>query len=262
VVDSYPAIEYEWRFNGQAIPGATGPSLLVSRVTAADAGAYTVVVSNYAGTVTSPPASLTVIQPPDLAPERPPGGTEPLVVLVTPGQPAPATFRPDQELLVSWAVTNRGALVTNTFFTQLYVDGALRRSWPVDSLGAGASKSVTNFNIGKLPIGPHVLRLEIDAAGAVAESDETDNSYTKEIAVAEAQQLPIMLSAPVMLENGSFRFTVNGAPSASYDILSSSNLLQWLLIGDGLAADASGTLIFTDVGRTNAPKLFYRARTR
>jgi hypothetical protein len=107
-----------------------------------------------------------------------------------------------------------------------------------------------------------VLRLEIDPAGAVAESDETDNSYTKEISVAEPQQLPIMLSAPVMLENGSFRFTVNGAPSTRYDILSSSNLLHWLLIGDNLIADTTGTLVFTTVAHTNLPILFYRARTR
>ncbi len=184
VVDSYPSVEYQWRFNGQNIPGATGPGLLLSRVTAADAGAYSVVVSNYAGVVTSAAANLAVVQPPNLVPERPPGTMEPLAVFATPGQPAPATFRPDQDLLVSWAVTNRGAPVTNRFFAQLYVDGALRQSWGIDSLGAGAVQAYTNFSIGKLSAGSHVLRLEIDAAAAVAESDETDNSYTKEVIVA------------------------------------------------------------------------------
>lgn len=262
VVDSYPSVEYQWRFNGQNIPGATGPGLLLSRVTAADAGAYSVVVSNYAGVVTSAAANLAVVQPPNLVPERPPGTMEPLAVFATPGQPAPATFRPDQDLLVSWAVTNRGAPVTNRFFAQLYVDGALRQSWGIDSLGAGAVQAYTNFSIGKLSAGSHVLRLEIDAAAAVAESDETDNSYTKEVIVAAGQQLPIVLSGPMRLENGGFQFILNGASGGRYDILSSSNLLQWILIGDSLTADAAGALTFTDTSATNVPIRFYRARNK
>ena len=49
---------YEWKFNGTKIPGATGDSLLLTNVTAADEGQYTVSVTNSAGSVTSDPAEL------------------------------------------------------------------------------------------------------------------------------------------------------------------------------------------------------------
>ena len=51
---------FQWRKNGQPIPGATAPFYLVFNATVADAGYYDVVVSNIAGSVTSQPALLTV----------------------------------------------------------------------------------------------------------------------------------------------------------------------------------------------------------
>ncbi len=51
---------YQWRLNGVAIPGATSATLSIGTVLAEDAGSYTVVVSNSAGSVTSDSATLTV----------------------------------------------------------------------------------------------------------------------------------------------------------------------------------------------------------
>jgi hypothetical protein len=59
-------LTFQWRVNAQAIPGATGQSLNLGSVQPADAGDYDVVVSNIAGTETSPPASLAVSIPPRL----------------------------------------------------------------------------------------------------------------------------------------------------------------------------------------------------
>ena len=55
-----PAPNYQWRFNGAAISGATSTSLNLSNAQMADAGNYTVTVTNSAGSVTSSTASLTV----------------------------------------------------------------------------------------------------------------------------------------------------------------------------------------------------------
>jgi Immunoglobulin domain/Immunoglobulin I-set domain len=56
-----PVPSYQWRRNGQAIAGATSASYTTPAVTTADSGAaYTVVVSNSLGTVTSAAATLTV----------------------------------------------------------------------------------------------------------------------------------------------------------------------------------------------------------
>lgn len=55
---------YQWRFNGAAIPGGMGSSLIIPNVGSANAGAYTVLVTNTAGSVTSSAVTLIVRQPP------------------------------------------------------------------------------------------------------------------------------------------------------------------------------------------------------
>ncbi len=53
-------LSYQWRFNGINIGAATSSSLALSNVQSANEGAYTVVVSNAFGSVTSASATLTV----------------------------------------------------------------------------------------------------------------------------------------------------------------------------------------------------------
>jgi hypothetical protein len=60
VATGNPAPTYQWRKNGTLVSGATAATLTLASVAAADAGNYTVVVSNLAGLVTSNPATLTV----------------------------------------------------------------------------------------------------------------------------------------------------------------------------------------------------------
>src|SRR5206468_4252865 len=54
---------YQWRFNGTNIAGATGSSLGLANVQLTNAGNYSVVLSNSAGTVTSSNAVLKVRVP-------------------------------------------------------------------------------------------------------------------------------------------------------------------------------------------------------
>jgi hypothetical protein len=57
-------ISWQWLFNGDPIPGATGPSLSMAPVATSQAGDYTVTASNYLGSTSSQDAILTVNQPP------------------------------------------------------------------------------------------------------------------------------------------------------------------------------------------------------
>jgi plastocyanin len=59
-----PSPTYQWKKNGTNITGATGASYTIAGVAAADAGTYTVVATNTAGSATSSNAVLTVITPP------------------------------------------------------------------------------------------------------------------------------------------------------------------------------------------------------
>ena len=57
-------ITYQWFRGDEEIVGAEGPVLELSNISEADAGAYTVVVSNSAGSATSTPAQLAVLLKP------------------------------------------------------------------------------------------------------------------------------------------------------------------------------------------------------
>ncbi len=59
-------LNYQWQFNGANIPGATGSTLTLASVQISDAGNYTVVVTNVAGSITSGAAALTIWAPPSI----------------------------------------------------------------------------------------------------------------------------------------------------------------------------------------------------
>lgn len=61
-----PPIAYTWQREGTPIPGATNSYLLLTNVSAAASGQYSVLLSNVAGTVTSSNATLTVVPPPEI----------------------------------------------------------------------------------------------------------------------------------------------------------------------------------------------------
>ncbi|MBM3881777.1 MAG: hypothetical protein FJ387_18980 [Verrucomicrobia bacterium] len=60
-----PPLAYQWRKDGANLTGQTNATLTIASVQMSDAGNYTVVVSNTAGSATSaPPATLTVVPAP------------------------------------------------------------------------------------------------------------------------------------------------------------------------------------------------------
>ena len=67
-----PPLSYQWRFNGTNIAGATGTSLTLSNVQTAQAGNYSMRVTNTFGSAISSNAVLTVNQAPGCA--APPAG--------------------------------------------------------------------------------------------------------------------------------------------------------------------------------------------
>jgi MYXO-CTERM domain-containing protein len=77
VVAADPAPTYQWYFNGNAPSGATTGTYSLTAAQAANAGDYTVVVTNSVGSVTSAKATLTVnavVTPPPPAPSSGGGG--------------------------------------------------------------------------------------------------------------------------------------------------------------------------------------------
>jgi hypothetical protein len=64
VADGTAPFTYQWRRNGAVLAGATAASLALTDLRLADAGSYSVAITNSVGTTTSGAASLTVAPPP------------------------------------------------------------------------------------------------------------------------------------------------------------------------------------------------------
>jgi hypothetical protein len=60
-----PPLAYQWRFNGGNVAGATNSAFTITNAQSANTGAYSVVISNSSGAVTSSPATLWVATAPD-----------------------------------------------------------------------------------------------------------------------------------------------------------------------------------------------------
>lgn len=89
-------ITYAWKFNGKPIGGATASTLVLNAITSANAGSYTVDVSNVAGTVSSAAAVVavntptTIVQQPQSVSVNP--GTT-VTLSVTAAGTAPLTYQ-------------------------------------------------------------------------------------------------------------------------------------------------------------------------
>jgi alpha-tubulin suppressor-like RCC1 family protein len=100
-----PMLTYQWHHDSQPLPGATHSELVIPAATAAHAGDYTVVVTNYLGSTTSAPATLSVRPAPTMTLAPPatldlnPGDTLSLTVAATGAAPLTYVWRRDGILL-------------------------------------------------------------------------------------------------------------------------------------------------------------------
>ncbi|EEF60560.1 beta strand repeat-containing protein [Pedosphaera parvula] len=81
-------LTYQWQFNGNNIPGATNATYVRSNVQLADAGTYTVLVSNPGGSTQSADAVLNLNAAPSIT-------GQPVSLVVNPGDPASFTVAAD-----------------------------------------------------------------------------------------------------------------------------------------------------------------------
>lgn len=119
-------LTYQWRKDGTNIGGATAPAFGISATALADAGSYDVVVSNVAGSVTSPAAVLVVNAPPTIT-------SQPASLTVVVGQPA------------SFSVTATGTAPLTYQWKKdgVAISGALSSVYSIAAAGIGNAGSYT-----------------------------------------------------------------------------------------------------------------------
>lgn len=84
-------------------------------------------------------------------------------------------------LFVDFAVINSGGSpAAASFRIELFLNGRLRETFDVSSpLDAQVYRFREDYPLGRLSSGTHTLRVVVDGGESVAESDESDNQYTK-----------------------------------------------------------------------------------
>ncbi|MGC4072552.1 MAG: pectinesterase family protein [Nibricoccus sp.] len=142
VATGVPTPTYQWKKDGNNITGATSATYTIASPVAGDTGAYTVVVTNSAGSVTSSTATLTLGNPPAIT-------TQPANVSVNVG--GSATFSVvatgTGTLTYQWqknAVNIAGATSSSYTINPVQtVDGASYRVVVTNALGSVTSNAAT-----------------------------------------------------------------------------------------------------------------------
>jgi len=175
---------------------------------------------------------------PNLTPYKPSGWSDKIVVSNTTGTTNDSSpLYTTDTLYIDWSVINNGTASTNTtFYSRLYVDGVERQSWYTPPLNVNYSASVEDYSIGTLSAGTHYIKIITDATGAVQESDESDNEYTKTITVHGTCTYTI---SPTSRSHGS------GSETGSISVTTNSSICSWQAYRDDswitITSDSSGT---------------------
>jgi uncharacterized repeat protein (TIGR03803 family) len=274
-------LSYQWRRNGAnltdsgRISGAAGPTLTVSNLAPADAGAYSVTVSNSlftdpACTRTSAVAALAVtssapfivLQP--VSQTVPEGGTA--VFSVGAGGSQPLAYQ-------WWFDGQELAPATGSRLTLPAVQPAQAGNYFVcvsNSLGTATSSAAglvvlpylgwTRTNNGLVVVwsSPYVLQSSTNVAGPYADVPGATSPYW--VSATEPQryfrlraEMAGAVSSFAFSAGGQFQFTASGLAGYRYVVQASTNLTDWAPLQTNPAP-----FQFVDAAAADYPRRFYR----
>ncbi len=176
-----------------------------------------------------------------------PSGWDNRIVIssVTGTHTSTAPFFNNQTLYVDWAVTNNGTTaITATFYTRLYIDGTLKNTWYTSGLDVGKWASVSDYNIGILTSGTHQIKIQTDVTGVIAETNESDNEYTRTITVYPYVNLTTY--QPAGWDSRIVLSTVSGTNTSDPQIFDTDNIyLDWSIINN--SSNSTTTTFYIDL---------------
>ncbi|HEU6448133.1 MAG TPA: immunoglobulin domain-containing protein [Verrucomicrobiae bacterium] len=178
---------YQWYFNGtNLLVGSNGDHLTISNVQDTDAGDYSVVVTNYLGSVTSVVATLTVVDPPIIT-------IQPINVTISAGDTA------------TFSVTATGTL-------------PLAYQWRKNGLNLGDGGNISGSTTANLAIGNASYS---DGANYTVVITNYAGSVTSSVAILTVLAGPVILTQPISRTNfigtsATFAVTANGTPPLGY----------------------------------------------
>jgi YD repeat-containing protein len=214
--------------------------------------------------------TASVTEKPNLAPYQPQGWSDKIVVSngagsTTDSSPLYAT----DTLYVDWAVLNNGKVPTSEkFYIALYVDGTLKASWYSNPpLAPNYYVYVKDYSLGTLSAGSHTLKLIADSNGGIAESEESDNEYSRTIQVQQKVVTQLTLTSP----NGGqkwragaryvirWSYTGNPGPTATVQLLRAGIRVKTISSSVSTGKFGKGSLTWR-IPRMTAPGGKYRIK--
>lgn len=163
-----PPFGYQWRFGGTDLGGATQSSYTRNNVQPADAGGYSVVVTNSLGSITSSVATLTVIVPPTINPHpQSQSVTQGVNVTFTTGATGTAPFG------YQWRFNGGNiAGATQTSYTRNNVQPADAGDYSVvvSNFAAVAVSSNAALTVWQSPVPPLILNEPADLAASAGQT--------------------------------------------------------------------------------------------
>ena len=216
-VGGSPPLSYQWRFNGNPIPGATNSELALSNIQSNQAGVYSVLVMNTAGSVLSPGAMLTVLIPATII--DPPVGLTQLVTI----NPNGFFYNPTN---VAMSVVAIGA-------------GTLHYQWRFNGADLPGATSATLIisNVTLASAGEYRVVVTDDVGSAISPP-----------AILTVLVPPVIMVQPVGVTNlqwqtAMFSVIATGAPPLNY---------RWLRQGVNFLSNAPPTLVLPSLQLSNA----------
>ena len=210
-----PTPTLQWRRNGANVAGATNPALTLANVQPADAGDYTLVATNVAGTATSSAATLAVTTS---------GNIAPAITL----QPVSRTVVPGSSVTFSSAASG-----TPTPTLQWRRNGG--------NISGATSAALTLASAQSSDEGAYTLVATNAAGTAISNAATLNVTASANIAPAITQQ-PVSLTVAVGA-NVTFSSGASGTPLPT---------LQWRRNGGSIPGATNATLILTNVQLTDA----------
>jgi Immunoglobulin domain len=223
VATSLTTMSYQWTLNGTNIPGATSATYELLSVGPANAGTYAVIIVNGGGSVTSSPATLTVLSPPTIT-------TQPQSQTITAGQTAAFNV----------ATAGTGPISYHWNFNGTALLGATNSSFTLSNVLPTANG---NYSV-----------VVSNSYGAVTSSVVS--------LVANIPNFSLAASGGTSLGKNSngFTFQFSVPTGATYIVSASTDLQNWAPIYTNVAA--SSTVAVTDASAINLSQRYYRVRVQ
>lgn len=230
-------LTYQWQRNGEMLQGQNSPILWFQNVSPADAGDYTLVVTNAANTATSLPATLTV----DTTPVVPSVRAQPLSQTVLAGGSARFEVTAGGTPPYSYQWLRNGVPLPNATSSSLQLDGVTASQAGLYSVVIGNETGSVTSNAATLTVTPALT------VTTLLNDTFSDADISTQDLPASAAWLASSTSAPALAFQSGALLVPAGKHALAY--FTNAGSVRSLALGEELAATFN--VNFSVVGQAN-----------